>query len=248
MRVAQKERDGMIKVMLLGDSIRMNYQERVRQILGGRASILAPAENCRFAAYILFSLSTWVPDDDYDVIHWNSGQWDTCYMPDGRIHTPLPLYLDLHKRIADILRPKAKRLIFATTSPVHPDQFKAAVQNGRKNKDIVAYNRAVVRELSAMGIEINDLHEALARGVMKYISADKVHLSPDGVELCARVVSDAIIGRQGARHGSDATGARERARPSLAGSRRRNASCAGTTGRSSRLEKGRRKGQTRPRQ
>ena len=107
----------MMKVMLIGDSIRMNYQERVRAILGDRAVVHGPAENCRFAAYTLFQLHGWVPDDDYDVIHWNHGQWDTCYMPDGRIHTPLPAYLDLQKRIAFILRRKANRLIFATTTP-----------------------------------------------------------------------------------------------------------------------------------
>ena len=81
----------MIKAMLIGDSIRMNYQDRVRQMLEGQAVIHAPAENCRFAAFTLFELSGWAPDNDYDVIHWNHGQWDTCYMPDGyKADTRLP--------------------------------------------------------------------------------------------------------------------------------------------------------------
>ena len=100
----------MMKVMLIGDSIRMNYQERVREIVGDRAVVHGPAENCRFAAYTLFQLHGWVPDDDYDVIHWNHGQWDTCYL--------------------------------------------------------------------------------------QYISADKVHLSPAGVELCAGLVSAALLGQK----------------------------------------------------
>ena len=183
----------MIKVVLIGDSIRINYQDKVRQILQDRASIHAPEDNCRFAAYTLFSLSSWVPDDDYDVIHWNNGQWDTCHMPDGRIHTPLPVYLDLEKRIAHILRRKTKRLIFATTTPVYPDQFETATVNGRKNEDIDAYNHAVSKELSAIGVEINDLHTHVAQDVMKYISEDKIHLSPAGVEFCAGLVSSAIV-------------------------------------------------------
>jgi hypothetical protein len=187
-----KERAVMMKVMLIGDSIRLGYQERVRTILGDGAHVRAPDENCRFAAYTLFQLATWVADDDYDVIHWNNGQWDTCYMPDGRIHTPLPAYLDLERRIAQILRRKTKRLIFATTTPVHADQFVTATIHGRRNEDITAYNRAVTSELSALGVEINDLHEALAQDVMQYISADKVHLSPAGVELCAGLVSAAV--------------------------------------------------------
>ena len=187
----------MMKVMLIGDSIRMNYQERVRAILGDRAVVHGPAENCRFAAYTLFQLHGWVPDDDYDVIHWNHGQWDTCYMPDGRIHTPLPAYLDLQKRIAFILRRKANRLIFATTTPVHADQFATAAVNGRRNEDIVAYNQAAVDALSAEGVEINDLHGPVAKDVMQYIAADKVHLSPAGVVLCAGLVRAALLGQKG---------------------------------------------------
>ena len=184
----------MIKVLLIGDSIRINYQDKVRQSLQGRATIGAPEENCRFAAYTLFSLSSWVPDSDYDVIHWNNGQWDVCYMPDGRIHTPLQAYLDTEMRIASVLRRKAKRLIFATTTPVHADQFTASVNNGRKNEDIAIYNAAAAGALSAMGVEINDIHRAVSQDVMKYISADRVHLSPEGVELCAGLVTRAIAG------------------------------------------------------
>lgn len=184
----------MIKVMLIGDSIRMSYQDRLREILQGQAEVQAPGENCQFAARTLFALSGWVPDDDYDVIHWNNGQWDVCYMPDGRIHTSLPAYVDLEKRIAEILKPKAKRLIFALTTPVHADQFEKAALNPRKNEDIVAYNNAVSGDLSAMGVEINDLHTPVAQDVMRYISEDRVHLSPDGIELCAGLVAQALVG------------------------------------------------------
>lgn len=185
----------MFKVMLIGDSIRLSYQERVKAILGDRASVQGPADNCRFSSYTLFGLANWVPDDDYDVIQWNNGQWDACYMPDGRIHTPLTEYLDLQKRIAGILGRKARRLIFATTTPVHADQFATALVNGRKNEDIAAYNSAAARELAALGVEINDLNGPVAADVNAYISADKVHLTPAGVDLCAGLVSAAILGR-----------------------------------------------------
>ena len=188
------ENNRIMKVMLLGDSIRLNYQSRVKQLLEDRAEILSPAENCRFSAYTLFLLGNWVPDQDYDVIHWNNGQWDVCYMPDGRIHTPLPAYLDQQRRIARILAGRSRRLIFATTSPVHDDQFTMAVQNGRKNEDIIAYNQAASRALAEMGVEINDLYTPLAQDVKRFICSDRVHLSPDGIECCAERVSAAILG------------------------------------------------------
>jgi hypothetical protein len=184
------ESDGkrMLKVMLIGDSIRLSYQERLKQKAGERASILSPADNCRFSAYTLFCLTAWAPEEDYDVIQWNNGQWDTCYMPDGRIHTPLPLYVELQKRIAGVLQGRGKRLIFATTTPVRPEQFLTAARNGRKNEDIRAYNEAATRELTPMGVEINDLHTPLAEDISAHIGEDKVHLTPAGIERCATLV------------------------------------------------------------
>lgn len=179
--------------MLIGDSIRLSYQNRVRELLQGQADVLSPAENCRFASYTLFSLATWAPDNDYDIVHWNNGQWDVCYMPDGRIHTPLRRYLDLQQRIADVLSRKAKRLIFATTTPVWPDMYDTAPRNPRKNKDIERYNARAAATLSAMGVTINDLYSPLAGDIQTYIGEDKVHLAPAGIETCARRVGEALM-------------------------------------------------------
>ena len=37
-------------------------------------------------------------ESGYDVIQWNNGQWDTCYMRDGKIHTPLSHCLEVEKK------------------------------------------------------------------------------------------------------------------------------------------------------
>ena len=132
----------MTKVVLIGDSIRLEYQSKVAELLGDGVDLHWPEENCRFSAYTLFCLAAWAPDDDYDVIHWNNGQWDTCYMPDGRIHTPLPAYLELQEPIADIVQKKARRVIFATTTPVWPEQFARATVHPRTDEDIREYNAA----------------------------------------------------------------------------------------------------------
>jgi len=183
----------MKKTMLIGDSIRMGYEPRVRELLEGKADVHSPGENCRFSAYTLFNVGVWAADDDYDVIHWNNGQWDTCYMPDGRIHTPLLAYVELQKRIATILQSKGKRLVFATTTPVRPGQFEAAERNGRRTEDIVAYNACVTAELSAMDVEINDLFTPVSAAVMELICDDNVHLSPAGVEVCAERVAAVVL-------------------------------------------------------
>ena len=187
----------MKKIMLIGDSIRLGYQAKVAELLTEKATVTGPADNCRFSAYTLFCLSGWVLDDDCDVIQWNNGQWDTCYMPDGTIHTPLSSYLELQERIASILTKKTRRLIFATTTPVWPEQFTSATVNRRRNEDICDYNRAATDLLSKLGVEINDLHSHIARDVRRYISEDMVHLTEEGNDLCAERVVDRIEDKKG---------------------------------------------------
>lgn len=183
----------MIKVKLIGDSIRLGYQAKVIDLLEGKAEVTGPDENCRFSAHTLFNLAGWVPDDDYDVIQWNNGQWDTCFMPDGKIHTPLISYLEMQERIAGILLKKTKRLIFATTTPVWPEQFERTKVHPRKNEDIIAYNNVVKEPLRKLGVEVNDLYSALAEDVKKYICDDMVHLTETGSDLCAKKVAEMVV-------------------------------------------------------
>jgi hypothetical protein len=184
----------MTKVILLGDSIRLGYQARVAELLAGRASVTGPQDNCRFSAYTLFNLAAWVPDGGYDVIQWNNGQWDTCHMADGRIHTPLATYVELQERIADILAPKCGRLVFATTTPVWPEQFASGSIHPRRNEDIRACNAAATDLCRRLGIEVNDLHAALAHDLQRYIADDMVHLTEAGIEVCARRTAELIEG------------------------------------------------------
>ncbi len=182
----------MKKVALIGDSIRLGYQAKVAALLEGEAIVTGPDDNCRFSAYTLFNLSAWVPDDDFDVIQWNNGQWDTCHMPDGRIHTALTPYLELQERIATVLRKKTRRLVFATTTPVWPEQFVSGSIHPRKDEDIREYNNAAKGLFRKLGVEINDLYPQVAQDITTYISDDMVHLTEAGNDLCARHVANWI--------------------------------------------------------
>ena len=186
----------MTKIMLIGDSIRLGYQPRVAELLKDTAIVNGPDDNCRFSAYTLMYLSAWVPDDDYDVIQWNNGQWDTCHMLDGRVHTPLPNYLELQERIATVLLKKTKRLIFATTTPVWPEQFTSGSGHPRRNEDINAYNIAASDLLRGLDIEINDLNRPLLTDIRRYISEDMVHLTEAGNDLCAGRIVTKIQNRE----------------------------------------------------
>ena len=82
-----------------------------------------------------------------------------------------------------------KRIIFATTTPTRPDYEYS------DNKIIERYNSVLVPKLQAMGIEINDLNALVRQDVYKYIrDDDKIHLSDEGIALCAKQVVKYIKG------------------------------------------------------
>ena len=181
----------MKKVVLIGDSIRMiGYGTPVAERLNGEFDVWQPDDNCRFAQYTLRGMWDWQDGiRGADIIHWNNGLWDVCELYGDGTFTPVDEYVSTMLRIARILKERASTVIFATTTPVRAEN----VHN--KNEVIEAYNAALVPKLMEMGVIINDLYTPLATDVYKYICEDTIHLSKDGIELCADMV-EAVIRRE----------------------------------------------------
>ena len=178
----------MKKIVLLGDSIRqIGYGTKVPELLGDDYAVWQPNDNCRFSFYTLRNIQTWEENiNGADIIHWNNGLWDVSNRyGDGNLVAP-EIYVETMLRIARILKTKAKVVIFATTTPVRPCP-EATEDNG----DVEAYNALIVPKLREMGILINDLHSVMV-GHDEYICDDNVHLSPAGIDACAKAVVKAI--------------------------------------------------------
>lgn len=182
----------MKKVVLLGDSIRMiGYGPLVPDLLGGEYTVWQPDDNCRFVKYTLRGLFEWRDNIvGADIIHWNNGLWDTStglFDDGGKPFTDEDEYVRNMLRVAEELQKIAPRVIFATTTPVRPDY------EYNDNGVISRYNAVLVPQFRKMGLEINDLHSAVAADVMKYVrESDRIHLSEEGAELCAELVARAI--------------------------------------------------------
>ena len=73
----------MKKVFLLGDSIRMGYDDFVRDLLRGTAEVFYPEDNGRFAGYTYVNIPQWKhlagQPEEVNVVHWNSGHWDCAH-------------------------------------------------------------------------------------------------------------------------------------------------------------------------
>ena len=179
----------MKKIVLLGDSIRLwGYGTRVPDMLGEGYEVAQPEDNCRFVKYTLRGLFDWHDIiKDADVIHWNNGLWDCTEIFDDGLFTSEEEYIENMLRVATLLKKITPNVIFATTTPVW-DEFEWT-----HNDKIKRFNEIIVPKLKEMGIKINDLHALVSKDVNKYVKeCDMIHLSDEGIELCAEAVCKAI--------------------------------------------------------
>ena len=180
----------MKKVTLLGDSIRLiGYGPKIPALLGEGYEVFQTEDNCRFVKYTLrmiFDLREQIQGSD--VIHWNNGLWDITsgLFDDGLPFTSEEEYVENMLRVARELKKLGKRIIFATITPVHEEY------TYNQNSVIRRYNEIIVPKLQEMGIEINDLYSLVSQDIERYICEDKLHLSQEGSELCAKQVADII--------------------------------------------------------
>ena len=176
------------KVVLLGDSIRlMGYGPAVPALLGDAYEVWQPESNGKFVSNVLRDLFDMADRiDEADIVHFNSGEWDICDLFDDGPFTPEEFYVSQILRIADLLQAKGKSVVFATTTPVRPEN------RHNRNNVIARYNAAVVPLLEEKGVLINDLYAAVAEDVYGNVCDDTIHLSPSGIRRCAESTAAAI--------------------------------------------------------
>ena len=178
-----------MKITLIGDSIRMQYEKKVKELLGEDFEVFSPKENCRFAKYTLRGLFEWSADmRESRIIHWNNGLWDTTnILGDNKLFSSEEEYIENIERIADVLLSKYDKVIFATTTPVSEKNIH------NKNSDAERYNKLAIDVLTKKGVVINDLYTPLASDIESNVSSDLIHLSERGIEIAANQVANVIL-------------------------------------------------------
>lgn len=178
----------MKQVLLLGDSIRLNYQPLVKEKLDGLAEVVGPVDNCRFAKYTLWYVNQWLDEHGKpDIIHWNNGLWDVFhYNEEMGISTPLEEYKSYIKKILKVFKRTGSKIIWATTTPAKPQNI------NYDNNEIDRYNDEIIKYMVEEQIEINDLNKIVKSNIDSYIADDNLHLSEAGKEVCAEAVAKAI--------------------------------------------------------
>ena len=181
----------MKKVLLLGDSIRMGYDDYVKEMLDGECEVYYSEDNGRFTVYTLWQANQMFrTHGSFDVVHWNNGSWDmnTEAPMDGSM-IPLDEYTYYLRRIARTLKGWGAKVIFATTPPLFETASAVDEQTGANigynNELVKTYNAAAKAVMDEEGVLVNDLYELCLQGEKYYKCPDMLHLTEEGYRHCA---------------------------------------------------------------
>lgn len=179
----------MKQLLLLGDSIRLGYQEEVAGLLANEYEVWGSPDNGRFAKYTLNELERIF--ESYgrspDIIHWNNGLWDSAIVcaEDGAF-TPLDEYERYMRLILRELRKRCKKIIFATTTPVRP------IATNQRQELIQAMNARILSAMKQEHVPINDLYALLYGREDEYICGDGIHLTEAGKKICGHAITTIV--------------------------------------------------------
>lgn len=189
----------MKHILLLGDSIRQNYQEYVKEKCKDFADVRFPIDNGRFSYYTLRYVHEWINalsrDDNicFDVIHFNTGLWDVL-----RLSSDDETFIDEEQYARTLIRiyrrirmrcPNAK-IIFALTTKIIEPGFAPGTEIGyRRNGDIKKFNDIAINVFRDTDVVINDLW-SVSECINDTAHSDDVHFdTPEGIrELGNQVV------------------------------------------------------------
>jgi len=174
------------RVLLIGDSISINYTVAVREALAGVANVHRIPENGGPTTNGLAKLGRWLGKGRWDVIHFNWGLHD-LKLAGARLHfVPLDAYERNLRKLVKRLKVTNAKLIWASTTPVP----KGKLSPPRKPGDEEAFNRAAKKVMEENGVVINDLHALALTRLAEWQRPDNVHFTPEGSkELAAQVAA-----------------------------------------------------------
>lgn len=193
-----------MRVLLMGDSIRMGYQPYVKRILEstGRFNVFGVDSNCEHSTNVLKIAHYWFyRQPKPDIIHLNCGLHDikTISYNDTELLVPLPFYRRNLECVADLAgRLRKSRLILATTTPINERKANKAHREWmdfrRFESNVEAYNQVVRRTAKDRRLTLDDLHKAATTlGIDGMLSDDGVHFTRRGYKALGRLVADCII-------------------------------------------------------
>jgi hypothetical protein len=184
--------DALPRVLLLGDSISLGYDQPTRDLLVGTASVHRPPENCQSTEYGLVRIETWLGTSSWDVIHFNWGIWDAHHFSsDDTFRTTHVEYEQNLSTLVARLKLTGAQLIWASTTPLQGRIDVSGIWV--EEAEIPIRNAIAYQVMVDNGIAINDLYAEMLPHLAQLQSADNVHFTAAGYDFLAQRVADSIL-------------------------------------------------------
>lgn len=189
----------MKKVLLLGDSIKLGYQDYVKKELDGECELyFEETDNGRFAQYTFWQLNQMYKKfGEFDIVHFNCGYWDMTIEPPMREPmNSVSEYVLWLKRIVKFIRNRKGIPIFANNIPISDEgilqskDIKDVFQY--KNSWVLKYNNVAERLMENEKVYVNDLYSVLKDGPLCYKNWDMLHLTEEGYKKLGIEVANVI--------------------------------------------------------
>ena len=188
----------MKTIVLIGDSIRMGYQDEVRQQLAEYANVWAPTQNGGDSANVLAHVDEWVVDRRPDLVHINCGLHDIKRDHAGEnLQTEPEAYRrNVEAILSRLSAVDGLQTVWAQTTPVIEERHRTVKGFVRLNSDIRRCNQVAAELCQAHGVPVNDLHAVVMdAGREALLSPDGVHYTHAGYHLLAHAAADFIASR-----------------------------------------------------
>ena len=187
----------MKKVLLLGDSIRMGYDDYVKEELKEFEVFYDSEDNGRFSDYTIwmfnFYNNTYGP---FDVVHFNCGYWDMhIECPNGEREVPIEDYVYNLKRLVGYIKFTGAIPVFATTTPIYdtPEKEGEFEKVDYKNAWVKEYNDAALKTMKEENVLVDDLYSLLLDANKRHYKCyDSLHLTEEGYKKCAQEISRVV--------------------------------------------------------
>lgn len=203
-RLAEAERPGRKRVLLIGDSIRMRIRDTTGYGLHAydrlidHLNLIHIPHNTGGTIGVLDYIDDWLSSRP-DLVHVNAGLHDLATAPPGAPphpwHQPPEQYAENLRRIVAIIRDAGvEEIVWALNTPVHDQWHTTDRKLHRLNKDVTLYNQIAAEIMAELDIPINDLFQPiLEAGLETCLMRDGVHLTHTGSALLGRIVADRIL-------------------------------------------------------
>jgi hypothetical protein len=196
-------------VLLIGDSISIQYTPVVHSQLKGIANIVRPYDrkqsqpvNCGSTLTGLDGIDQWLGTNHWDVIHFNWGLHDLCYRNPqvthiygnrDKVNGVRSVSIDQYRSNLEELVVRLKRtganLIWASTTVI------PGGEPGRFRGDEIECNRIALEIMKKNGVAIDDLHGLSSTFSEKLFQAPgDVHYSEEGFKKLGEQVARVVLG------------------------------------------------------